>query len=528
MKTGTGTTRSKVRRSHEHDYTALLASVRQSFGQIITGIHGGLFTTDAEDLNALYLDSLPGERQVHDCHACRRFIELYGGLVAINDEGETVPAMWNPAGVPKFYHDTFAALYTRVKKARVTGVFLTKQALWGTPMTGVWSHMAVEPPGPMVYRERALTAGQAAAAKKENYRTVITALGEFKPAVLDEAIRILTADALQRSEKFVEPVRWLRKLHDRPKGRKGENALWRAVATAPEGYCHPRASVTGTLLEDIAVGLPFDDIKARFDAKLGPLIYQRPQAAPTAGNIKAAEELVAKLGIAPSLERRFARLEELTQRIWSPRALANREPAGEGVFAHLKAKGTAAPRVDLPAVTMTWDKFARTILPTAEALEILVPTSGSFLALTTAVHADAPPVIKWDRDDERNPVAWYVYPNGSPASQWKLTARTWAKVNAITAFPNQWGSKPMPFVSDGVVLVIDGCADTRTGSGNALFPECLRDDLHGVRSTVEAYSRAAELGGREEASACGYDLRKSAAACRLRVAGTEYHIDRWD
>src|SRR5690606_7921028 len=107
----------KVRRTHEHDYSALLDSVRQSFQAIIGGIQGGLFMTDAEGLNDLYLDSLPSERQVHNCHACRRFIEVYGGLVAINDEGETVPAMWNPAGVPKFYRDTFTTLYATVKKA---------------------------------------------------------------------------------------------------------------------------------------------------------------------------------------------------------------------------------------------------------------------------------------------------------------------------------------------------------------------------------------------------------------------------
>lgn len=519
------------RATHEHDYGALLAGVRASFDAATA--HGGLFLTDAASLNDLYLDSLPAERQHHNCSACRRFIERFGGLVTITETGETVPAMWNPEGVPEFYRATFAALHARVKKARVTSPFLAKETTWGTPVTGEWSHMAVSPTAPLVYRERALTAGQAMAAGRENFRTVATALAEITPAMLDEAIRLLQADALARSEKFIAPVKWLRALHDRPKGRLGENVLWRAIASAPEGYCHPRASVVGSLLEDIAAGLPFDTIKARFDAKLGPLIYQRPQAAPSAGNIKAAEALVEKLGIAPSLERRFARLDEL-QAVWTPKVKPEAAKNGGGVFGHLKPKdaaGTVRP-VDIPASTMTWDKFTRTVLPNAEQIEISVPSRGRFVALTTAVNADAPPIMKWDREDERNPVAWYVYQNGSEARQWGLIGGSWAKVNAIAPFPNLWGSKPMAFSTDGVVLVIDGAADTKDDAGNALFPECLRTELHGARSTIEAYSRSAKIAGRDQASACGYDVRKSAADCVLRVfsagAWSSYRIDRWD
>jgi hypothetical protein len=36
----------------------------------------------------------------------------------------------------------------------------------------------------------------------------------------------------------------------------------------------------GALLDDIKSGLPFEDIKARFDAKMHPLRYQRPKPRP--------------------------------------------------------------------------------------------------------------------------------------------------------------------------------------------------------------------------------------------------------
>ena len=506
-----------VSSDHDRDYSALLASVKQSFARA-TATGARLFCTDAEGLNDLYLGNLADERQTHTCHACRRFIETYGALVTIGDDGQTAPAMWNDP--PEFYRPAFDAMTKRIRKAKVTGPFLTKEATWGTPNTGEWTHIHVTGPA---YREGALTAGQAMAAQRENYRIVGTALGEFSAPLLDQAIRILSADALARSERFLAPVQWLRDLHDRPKGPRGANLMWRAIASAPDGYCHPRASVTGSLLEDIAAGLGFDDIKARFNAKMHPLLYQRPQAAPSAGNIAAAEALVEKLGIARSLERRFARLDEI-ETIWRP-TVAGVALSG-GVFGHLKPKAASAPSVTLPSATMTWEKFARTVLPEAARIEFSVPYQGNFQAFLTAAHADAPPILKWG-----NTVSSYIYHGGSGARQWRLKPG-WANVTGIALRANLWGDQPHPEFGIGAMILLEGAGDTRTDQGNALFPETLRADLHGARASIEAYSKAATIGGLADASACGYGLGKDGMQHPMRVltAGSwrEYRIDRWD
>jgi hypothetical protein len=515
----------------DHVYDDLLRSVDVRFG-IVTSPGGKLFRTDADGLWDVYLKNLPAsERQFHNCHCCRRFIETYGALVAIEPDGSTSPAMWNPKlpGADNIYAASFHALFHKVKNARVASVFFSKETVWGNPTTPGWTHLSVTPPRRLVFHGRLETPGQMMAANKENYRNVMTALAEFKPAMLDEALRVLKAEALNNAEKFIAPVQWLRDLHERPKGKFGENVVWRAIADAPEGYCHPRASMVGSLLEDIQSGLPFQGVKARFDAKVAPLRYQRPQAAPAAGNIAAAEKIVEKLGIARSLERRFARLEDL-ETIWTPRDV---KPQNRGrVFGHLKAKQeTPAAPLSLPCQKMTWRKFSETVLPEAVKIEIRPPYLGSFIAMTAAAHADAPPILKWDREDRRNSVAWYFYHQGSTASQWGLAPGEWAKINAVAPLPTMWGDKPMPFISEGVVLVIEGAVDSRNSS-SGLFPEIMRDDLHQIRSVVEAHSRSSRLSGAAEASACGYDLRKNQASCLLRVfvdnAWRKVQIVRWD
>jgi hypothetical protein len=491
-----------------------------------------LFTTSAEGLFDLYLDSLPTDRQIHNCTSCRRFVKEFGGLVSITEDGQTIPVMWDHC--PDFYRLSVLTIGKAVRRARVTGPYLSSAPIWGIPQTGPWNHLAVKASASASFRDRLLTPKQATAAKREDFKTVATALADFTPHMLSEALRLLETASLHRSEKFIASVKWLIDLQTRRTAAKGhvrDNILWRAIASAPDGFCHPRASVVGRLLEDISAGKPFETVRSAFNAKVGGLIYQRPQAAPSAGNIAAAEKIVEQLGIARSLERRFARLDEL-ETIWKPWEPKD-APATDGVFGHLTAKGDAAPStLNIPAVTMTWAKF-QAVLATAEKMELMVPTEhANFSAFLTAVHADAPPILKWDREEPRNPVSAYVYHMGSPARDWRLTAGRWCIVTGVSKRANLWGDNPIPHLGDGVTLILEGAGDTRTGQGNALFPEILKDDLHQVRATIEAYSKRAAISGLEDASACGLsfgtkDIRKTV---RVLSEGrwTSYYIDRWD
>ncbi len=507
---------------------------------------GPLFTTAVEGLWEAYLGAFPiRDRQYHTCSACRRFIETFGGLVTIDEDGTAKPAIWDTEmhGV-SFEAAAVAVMAKLVRRSAITGVFLSKEPVWGQPLTGDWRHMALTPPSALVYRERALTAGQAMAEKREDFKNVSRALGEYTAPIVNQALALLKADALYRSEKVLGPCQFLADLHAQVADMrhrfpwnlpgKAQNHVWRAVALAPAGFCHPRSSMVGTLLDDIASGLPFNIAAERFGAKMHQLQYQRPQAAPSAGNIQAAEKLVEKLGIERSLERRFARLDEIDA-IWRPTPTRKPAPAG-GVFSHLAPKGTPthASSMSVPRTgPMTWAKFARDYLGDAgaEALEMWVPTHGNYTAILTANDPDAPPILQWDHDDGRNPFSTYVYHAGSNAYDWNLVANAWANVTAVTTNVHQWWGGKFPHQEDGIMLILEGAKDSRTGQGNAIFPETLKNELHAVRATIEAYSRRAVIQGREEASACGLSLRGGALDCRLRVTDrngikTEIRIDR--
>lgn len=516
---------------NDQDYELLLQRI---------DAHGAthLFTTDAADLFDTFLANLPIEyRQHYTCNCCRKFIDTYGGLVTIDEAGTQWTAVLPFSDPPPFFRDAIHAVSNKVERAKITGIFYSSAKVWGTPVTGKWHHMHVNPPTALMFSDRLKTPFQAMAEKAEDYKIVQRSLGEYPLAAVETALAVLKSDTLYRSEKVLGVAEWFKVLHESVSGVKNtkirSNLIWRAVAAAPVGFAHIRSSMIGTLLDDIVAGLPFDSINRRFAEKMNPLQYQRPQAAPTVGNIAQAEKLVEKLGIAPSLRRRFARLDEV-QALWRPKLPAH-NVNDNGVFGHLKPKGATTPQpMQVSAKTITWTKFQRDVLPTAESIELWISSSNAnYTALCTAVDPDAPPILQWDSEAKRNPVSWYVYNGGSTPSRWGLTMNTYCKVNAVCLQPNLWTST-LAHQGQGVVFILDGAKDSSNQS-LALFPEILKSELREVRSVIEAHSKAGKLEGQAEASACGLILQASSREtwrCSVRVTSgsvvATYNLDRWE
>lgn len=516
---------------NNHGYEDFLARFGERF--LATVNTGPLFKTDAEGLWSAYLESFPegAERQHHNCHACRHFIERYAGLVTIDETGRTTPALLNVED--EQYGAGIAAMERIVRKAKVTGVFLSSDRTLGTPVTGIWRHLSVELPKSMVYSRITLTANQMMAEKKEDFININRALAEFTLPMLEQALTLLKTDSLYRSEKVMGPAQWLHDLQvAKASAHHKGNVVWKAIATAPAGFCHPRASMVGTLLEDIAAGMEFGEVARRFQSKMHPLQYQRPQAAPAAGAIAQAEKIVAQLGAAGSLARRFARLDEV-QALWKPKAVP--EPKADGVFGHLKAKGAPETiNMTIPPQTMTWEKFSRTVLLEADSIEFYARSArDNYAALVTAVNSDAPPILQWDDLENRNPVSWYIWHGGSAPEQFGLRTGSLCPVSAVTYKPSMWsGQDKFSHQGQAVIFLLEGARESRQ-AGAALFPEILKSEFHGIRSVIEAYSRSAEIEGMENSSACGILLQKGSHwehVFRVTTKGraVDYRLDRWD
>lgn len=527
----------------EQEYRTYLLKVQRHFSQVVISLPL-LFKTRAPKTGTLfdiYINNISEDiRSICSCNTCKSFINNFGGLVFIDAHGTQISAMWNANDAPPQYKKAIEALESAVNNAKVTGVFYSKDDVWGTPKTGDWSHYSVKPGSAFRYRNQLLLPNQLSAEKLEDFGILSRYIHSVSADVVHRALVLLKTNSLYRSEKCLGVAEWLKEVYQEREAEKSnkikDNLLWRRVALAPPGFCHPKSTMIGTLLEDLENGLSFDDISKRFADKMSVESYQRPTAAPSDGGIDAAEKVIEKLGVKASLLRRYARLEDI-KTIWKPVIRLKPQSGEKGLFSHLKTKNIPAAEKaieGMPPVIMTWEKFKRTVLPNVNEMELLVPMKANFVAMLTAVDPESPPILQWDTLDNRNPVSFYVWNGGSSAKQWGLRGLQYTKINAVSLKPHLWDEeKTYPNQSDGVIFVLDGASDSRDDSGLGLFPEILKSELHAIRKTIEAFSEEGVLEGREEATACGILIGQgSGCGITLRVklddAVVRYHIDRLD
>lgn len=498
-----------------------------------------LLLVDSKGLFDIFLANIPEEtRAANVCNTCRQFFDRYGGLVQVDGiTGAKFSAIWSDEFATSDLKAAVAAVNAEVSRRKIEGVFVPPRTNLGSASEGGFSHIHVVIPSTLVWRNAKYTADQWEAKLREDHKDLCRALSELTVPMLKDALRLLNMSVLDRSEKHVDRVEWLLKLKDSTvKGRPYDNLIWRAVANAPTGWCQVRSSALSTLFDDLVAGVSFEVISRKWGKKMDPGVYMRPDAAPSAGAVKAAEAIFAKMNLAPSLDRRFARLSDL-KTDWTPTAVE--APKTEGLFGHLvtkDAKKSTYEQVSAPAVTMTWAKFQSKHLPSANKIEMLVRSSDYFIGLTTAVHADAEPIFQWDRVERRNPVSWYCYREShlNTAARWNLKTGTWTEVKAIAQRPCNWYTESAKMFA-GSILFLDGCKDVagEQQAGLGLFPEILRSELHEVRSVMEAFSNDGKLKGFAEAEAFGVVIDgsmqpRTSQPVRLRITdkdGLISHID---
>ena len=532
------------------DFEQLLSSVRRQSKKHT----GPLFRTDAKSLYDVYIANLPeDERQSHTCAACQNFFRRYGDLVAIDQNGKLHSVLWAGPNAPNFYAGAVNALKAAVESANVMGVFVSNLAILGTALTPTatkdWTHFSVELSENSILKSPLLSPFQAMAEKRQDHKNMVKALDELSGQSIATAVKILKSNALYRNEKVLAGAEWLKQAHAKYTSKKNsavrENILWLEIANAPAGFCHPRSSMLGTLLEDIESGKDFEEVKSRFEQKMHPLQYQRPQAAPSAANIARAEKIFKELGAEQALKRRYARLNELVT-IWTSKEVskASRQDASKSssIFNMVQPKpersqtGEKSSSVKIPPLTVTWQKFKTTILDEANVIEYYAPYQKcSFGTIVTAVDSEAPPLFQWDSPEQRNPFSFYLYIGGSYPADWNLKADSWCKINAVTTMPPHWYSNKFTHHHNSILFVIDKAKDVKyKNAGLAIFPEDLKAQFREVRSTIEAYSNKGTIAGFDESSASGILFSSHGADKDFLIRVTtadgsqEYRLDRWD
>lgn len=501
-----------------------------------------VFRTSAtpEALWQAYIYNIPFQlQQEHTCTACRNFIENFGGLVVLDGRDRVISLLWEGLDeVPDLYYKSAVALRNLVvNDSAINGTFHPSSSQLGIPENraglGVtWKHLSLKVPFSMVSSD----SFQKEAQDKENFKTLSRAMKNWSFDLINKAIGILRNDEFLGSQKYLEWLNWLSDLRlicqKKEKTGGHYNTIWDHVHSAPTGWCSPRSSVLGMLIDGIETGDTIAHIKQEWNRAVAPENFQRPTAAPTEGNLAAAEKTISSMGYELSLKRKYATLKEI-HTLWKPFQKGGED---HGVFGHLRKsnnppnyQGSTKGRV------MSWVKFAREILPTVAELRLLVPRVGSFTGLLTATHPEAPCIMRWG-----NHCSWYLYSNGSPgvmAHHWGLKEGIYYRVAKICSNPSMWDNDPEAYNEfEGLIFLISGMRDNNPNLGLGLFPQILRKELFPYRSTIEAHSNSKNPDESSDGTrAAGLSFRKSNEKWNLNLRVTDfkgiindYSIDRWE
>jgi hypothetical protein len=464
-----------------------------------------------------------GHLQKFNCTACHRFMKKFGDLVMVDAaSGSLIPLFWNADLHNDFYKRSVKAvqdLFQGKKMRKAFRVNMTVDA--GTFEAGGFLHMNYKFPAQRV--RVAEPKGFASATVVELAQMLDRILEDNQVSTIQKAADLLLEDKLPYADKHKGAIRWLRDLVEKGQLAKvsddanRHNLLYLAAADSFLGCIHQlRSGALSTLLKGLGEGLPFPTIKDSWASLSGPIAYMRPTAAPSSRKIAAAEKLFSDLNLSKDdLKRKYLLMKDLPQEVimWSS-PTAPQHPSG--IFSSLTPKSKPSPQSNLddpsiPPTSLTFASFVNRILPTATSIECHLQDR-LFLDFMITGLPGTNPLMQWHTPT--NLASSYVYTHPQPPESHNLKPG-WTKVTAIIPFPSLWEgipstiTFPLPDELTQSVAVNDGTPNHKAykhahhgwgyllcleniedrSSDSCLFPTYLRSELHGVRSTIAAYSR---------------------------------------
>lgn len=384
-------------------------AVRRRFDEMS---QGPLFVVDAdrEVIWATYLAAFPPgtnlmfrKRTEFDCSCCRGFIRNVGGVVAI--ENGAMSSIWDLVGLPHPYQVVADAMSSYVKTLTIRDVFLVKQGNQGTPVSREmkeghemlrWNHFAVTAPPKFVTRDLATNQGEARTTKE----VLLRGLTELKPDAAATVADLISSNSLYRGEEHSRALLEFMRLQARVLSadeKTRELLAWTMIDSPAARF---RNTVIGTLVQDLSDGVELERAVRSFEVKVAPSNYKRPTALITKAMVEAAMKTLGELGLEPALERRHAKLSDVS--VDSVLFVDNsvRGKMKGGVEDLLMKEVKPAPFDPKKATEIAVEDFMSKVLPKCTSLSLYLDNglAGNFVSMTAPVHEDSGRLFRWPND----------------------------------------------------------------------------------------------------------------------------------
>jgi hypothetical protein len=388
------------------DFKVFAGAVRERFNELSQGTLY-VVASDRDAIWAAYLAAFPEgtnpifrERTEHDCSCCRHFIRDIGNVVAI--QNGTVASVWDLNGLPEPYQTVADVMSAHVKALEIRDVYLTPLAQHGTEanhemLNGkahTWHHFAVRVPKGFVHANYAERQGEA----RTTFQVLKRGVLELTPEALATVADLIDQNAIYRGQEFAGPVKAFRDVQERAlaaaPGSARDLLLWQLIDNPVVRF---RNTVIGTLVQDLSEGVDVERAVKSYETKVAPQNYKRPTALITKRMVEQAMHAIRELDLEPALERRHARLSDVSV---NSVLFVDNSVQGQmkgGVEGLLLQEVKPKPFDPKKAVEISIDEFVADVLPKATGVSLYLDNglTQNFVSLTAPVHEDAGGLFKW-------------------------------------------------------------------------------------------------------------------------------------
>lgn len=410
------------------DFSSFSEQLRQRFEALS---QHELYTVaiTGDEVWAAYLAAFPEgtnpifrERTEHDCSCCRQFIRNLGNVVAIIDGA--VHTIWDDQTAPYPYNIVAQELGELVVNRSIDSLYRTTETKFGQIKSNelladgsvrTWNHFHA----PVDKKFQAASPAQVIGDFNTTVEVFHRGLNELTIEAFDSVVELIQGNNLYRGEEFLASVMKFRGfvsayglLNDQQK----EVFVWENSTNPAARF---RNTAIGTLLVDLSAGMELEAAVRSFESKVAPTNYKRTTALITPRMIEDAMKTIGDLGIREGLERRFAKLSDVSVNnvLWVDGSVQDKMKDGLAALLHESVAVTAVGKVEATPISIA--DFMANVVPKAKTISALVRNNlqKNLVSLTAPVHADARGLFKWD-----NNFAWSYNGNITDSIKEKVKA----------------------------------------------------------------------------------------------------------
>lgn len=409
---------------------------------------------DKDELWEVYLSSFPEEtnkmyrkRREYDCGHCRNFIKTIGGAVAIVDG--KIHTIWEIDTDDVVFQPVVDALRTYVESKPIKDIWRHFTNTVGVKSTNEytedkqiikWTHMYTPIPERLLERKSDIPTAKAKVRDRKN--VFKRSLDEITEEAVDTVLELIASNTLYRGQEWERILKDFRKYQREYNGLSDEEKdtyTWAKAMTIGDVIGRIRNHSIGTLLVNISEGMDLDNAVKAYENVVAPANYKRPKAIFTKKMLEDAKKTVTDLGYMDSLQRRFARLDDITVNniLFCNRDAAPRIQGGLDIFDEMSKEVAVNPKKFSKVEEISAEKFVSDVLPTAKELEVLFENrhKKNMVSLIAPLNKDAKNMMKW-----RNPFSWAYSGNMTDSEMKERVKNAGGAIDGVLRFSIQWNA----------------------------------------------------------------------------------------